>query len=118
MGSKWVKVHGGGEVAMGIPPSQGAGPIPSYPIPDLVPTASPIEAGPNSSRPWPWGPAPQHLGTPTLGLSSTCLASRSSSFHTSSQVSTAGSPKLALPVWHPSATPHAGGGCGAQGVFP
>lgn len=62
VGSKCVKVHGGGVVAMGVPPSQGGGPIPSYPIPDLVPTASPTEAGPNP--PWPWGAAPQHLGTP------------------------------------------------------
>lgn len=89
--------------------------IPSYPILDLVPNASPMEVGPNPSRPWPWGPAPQHLGTPTLSLGSACLASRSSSFHTSPQVSTAGSPKLALPAWHPSGTLHAGGGCGIQG---
>ncbi|XP_017664919.1 PREDICTED: aldehyde dehydrogenase family 3 member B1-like [Lepidothrix coronata] len=33
------------------------GEVPSHPIPALVPTASPMEAGPNPARPWPWGPA-------------------------------------------------------------
>lgn len=118
VGSKWVKVHGGGMVAVGVPPSQGGGPLPSYPILNLLPTASPMEAGPNPSRPWPWGPAPQHLGTPTPSLGSACLASRSSTFQKNSQVSTAGSPKLALPAWHPSDPPMLLGAVGHGGGCP
>lgn len=104
----WCGGHGSSTIPRGRSHS-----ILSHPRP--CPHCQLTEAERNPSRPWPWAPAPQHLGTPIPSLSSACLALRSSSFHTSSQVSTAGSPKLALPAWHPSDTPDAGGGCGAQG---